>query len=180
MMRRWLIISALLAAAGAAALVVVRQPKTGPATNTAPISTVNRTVIPENTNAEPAPTTDQLLATARVFAERFGSTSSDAPTAHLQAVLPFCSSALTQSFRRLINQPTNSPGNATRTTSRALAFATPSVDERLGLAEVVVTLQRQEQIGTEPATIYNQELALQFVRESGAWKVNVATWGKQS
>lgn len=181
-MRRWLTILVVLVAAGAAALVASRPSRTTDQSLTNGEPVVNRSQISEptgNINTEPG-TNDQLLATARLFAERYGTTASDAPGAHLEAVLSVSSSPLAQSFLRQINQPPSPTGTPTRITSRALTFVVRSLDEQAGRADVLVTLQRQEQIGSEPAKTYNQELSLQFVRQGGAWKVNAATWGKQS
>ncbi|MBI4090035.1 MAG: hypothetical protein HY421_01405 [Candidatus Kerfeldbacteria bacterium] len=180
MMRRWLIIAVVLLAAGAAALLVSRTPRTTNQPTAGDQSVLNRsqTSPPDvPTNPAPDPTTDQLLATARLFAERYGTTSSEAPVAHLESVLSVCSSALAQTFQRQISQPP--APTATRITSRALTFAVRSQDERAGRADVMVTLRREEQAGTEPTKTYNQELNLQFVRQGDAWKVNAATWGKQ-
>lgn len=182
-MRRWLTIAVVLLVAGAAALVASRPSRTTDQSLTNDELAVNRSQIPEpasNITTEPEPTTNQLLATARLFAERFGTTASDTPAAHLEAVLSVSSSPLAQSFQRQINQPPSPTGTPTRITSRALTFVVRSFDEQAGRADVLVTLQRQEQIGSEPAKTYHQELSLQFVRQSGAWKVNVATWGKLS
>lgn len=120
---------------------------------------------------------DDVLAVSRIFSERYGSSSSDAPTGNLAAALPFASSALQASFKRVLSLPTQPSEEPTLITSRALAFAIRNIDEKAGTADVVVSLQRQELVGTKNPVIYSQDLFLNLIKEQGSWKVNLGVWG---
>ncbi len=181
MMRRVLVMIAAVLLVGGVALVIVSRPKR-PTVN---INNTNASLTnlqsdvslttDANRNQPSASTRTAMLTVSRHFSERFSSTSTDSPTGHLTAAEPFASPALKQAFKRLAASPPTSSISASLT-SRAYAFAVTSFDERLGRAEVVVTLQRTERQGNDKPVTYQQNLGLQLLREDGAWKVNSAQW----
>lgn len=179
-MRRILLIAAPILLAGVLALVAVLRSNdqnsndgVNQATNTAPSLTQNQNASTSTPTLDSSRTA--ILTVSRLFSERFASTSTDQPTSHLEASLPFVSNSLAATFNRIIANPPQPLGDPVVTTSRALAFAFSAFDENNGRATVVVSLQRREEIGSR-TRVYNQDLTLQLFRQQGSWKVNAATF----
>ncbi|MBI5405271.1 MAG: hypothetical protein HY976_03525 [Candidatus Kerfeldbacteria bacterium] len=183
MRRIVLIIIPIFVAAVLALFVVSRnRPPTGDNDLNAPADTPG-TQSPSNANANntnsglPADTARQQVTTAsRMFAERYASTSSQAPTANLTAAMSYASSSLKSAFERTIAASSAPTGDNLTVSSRAMAFNILYVDDRLGRAGVTVSLQRTERRGTARDRVYTQDLSLQLVREGQDWKVNVAVF----
>ncbi len=178
-MRRLLLILGSVVVLGVVAFLLLRREP--PASNgTIPGSNVAPPV--QNTNQAP-PTVEEarntVIGVSRAFAERYGSTTSDRPTAHLTGAAAYVSTALRAAFERQAAAPVGPAETPKSVTSQALAFNVRAVDERSGRADVVVSLRRTEHVGTKPSVTYVQDLTLLFVREAGAWRVNVASWGAE-
>ncbi len=183
-MKRLAIIAALLLVAAVATYFVVTR-KASSSKNGATNTTINvpvnssSTNAAENGNINVAPSRDQMLAIARLFAERYGTVTTANPNANLDSVMLFASDALKATFVRM--EKSNAGPSATKvttTSSQALTFSIRSFDQTQGRGEVSVTLQRKEQTdGLASPRNYTQTLLLTFVIEHGAWKVSVAAWG---
>lgn len=184
MRRALIIIAAVLLVGGIAVIVLNRQNRPNANISNSNVSTTNsltNTAAETNVdNNQPTPSSrTAVLTVSRHFSERFGSTSTDAPTGHLTAAEPFASAALKQTFKRLAASPPSSAISAS-IASRAYAFSISSFDERSGRAEVLVTLQRTERQGNDKPVTYQQNLILQLLRQDGTWKVNAATFVPRS
>lgn len=183
-MRRILvIIAAVLLVGGIAVIVLNRQNLPNANISNSNVSATNsltNTAAETNVNSDqPTPASrTAVLTVSRQFSERFGSTSTDNPVGHLTATESFATAALKQAFKRLAAS-TPAPTGSSSITSRAYAFSVTSFDERLGQAEVLVTLQRTERQGNDKPVTYQQNLTLQLLREDGAWKVNAAQWQRR-
>lgn len=181
-MRRILLIAGAILLVGLVALAMLsrreddgenRKSVNGTLTNS---DGTNSTPETTNTNATVPSSRTEILKVSRIFSERYASTSSDDPTGNLRAAEAYTSKALASTFERLIAAWPKTSTQSESTTSRAYAFSVRSLDEQQGRADVTVTLKRTERIGEKNPVAYNQDLALQFIREGGAWKVNAATF----
>lgn len=136
----------------------------------------------ENRNATVAPTPSdaRVAATAvsRAFAERFGSFTGERPGVNLLAAASYATAALQQTLQRQAEQLASNP-TAALVTSRVITVVVRSIDERVGRADIGLTLLRTERSTTKPTVTYQQDLSLQLIREGEAWKVNQAIWGAQ-
>lgn len=185
MIRRLLvIIAAVLLVGGIAVIVLNRQNRPNANISNSNVSATNsltNTAAETNVNSDqPTPASrTAVLTVSRQFSERFGSTSTDNPVGHLTAAESFASAALKQAFKRLAASPPSSSISVS-IASRAYAFSMTSFDERLGQAEVLVTLQRTERQGNDKPVTYQQNLILQLLRQDGTWKVNAATFVPRS
>jgi hypothetical protein len=182
-MRRILLFAVPITVAALLVLIVIsRQSKSGDTLKGAVINSNENAVQRLNSNSSAVATGVESVSTvirtvSRQFAERYSTNSSLTPTSNLSAVLPYTSVALTQAFQRTIaNPPAPSPDTIV-TTSRAFAFNIQNLDEKIGRASVVVSLQRSER---KDAVVrkYQQDLSLQLIRENGVWKVNFAVFLK--
>lgn len=181
-MRRVFLIAAPLIIAGIVAYVAVRISSNNDNDNTSDVAVIvinangtNATNGTPNVNAKPL-SRDQVLSLARLFSERYGTTLTDSPNANIDSVISFASASLKETFQRQKTRPAVTPGQSISITSTALAFKIVSMSDKIGTAEVIVTLQRKEDRGSGSPTVFTQDLLLSFVFESGAWKVNTALW----
>jgi len=179
-MKRLAIISVVLLVAAIALFVVTRDDGSSSTADDANIVTdrsIRNALLTNSVSNENVNTTtqrEQMLAVARLFAERYGTVSSSNTDATIDSVMPFASDALKVTLERMKK---NSAATATvTTTSQALSFSVGSFEQNQGRAEVAVTLQRKEQSGTSAVRTYIQTLQLTMTREHDAWKVSVAAW----
>lgn len=183
-MARLLIVLAVLAAIGVGLFLATNRRSREQALGNENGTTNAVDIVPDrpihgatNSSEDSAAAREAVIVVSRAFAERFGSTTSDRPRAHFDAAFSLASPSLQQSFLRLKAHPAQPPPESTSTTSKAHAFSVTSLDEKLGQADVVVSLQRTLREGTKDPATYIQDLNIQLVREAHVWKVNVATWG---
>ncbi len=174
----------VVVAAAIVAFIVTRTPGSdGTDATDQTINTVDVTNgAAANTNA-PQQKTDsqereQVIATARLFAERFGTSRSDDPKVSIENVLPFATTLLAESLTRL-SQQSPKAGPVVATTTTALAFSVSFFNASTGRAEVVVTTQRREEITGSQPTVFTQDLRLSFLKEGETWKVNSAIWANR-
>lgn len=174
----------VVVAASIAAFVVTRKPAenvntvngTGqPTVNLVNTAAANANSVPGTTNAQDR---EGIIAIARLFAERYGTSRSDDPSVSIEPVLPFATVSLAESLNRLATRAP-STGAVVSITTTALAFTVASLNVAGGRAEVVVTTQRREETEGATPVFYAQDLALSFIREEGAWKVNSAIWANR-
>lgn len=183
-MKKLLIIAGALLATSIVVFVITRM--SSPTTSNTNIGHVTNTVANNNavtnsaTNSVVPATREQMLAVARLFAERYGTMTTDNPGANLRSVAPSASEALAAALNRTAAAvPTTKPVPPVVTTSSALSFSVKAYNEALGTGDVLVTLRRSEVTGTGSPRVFNQDLDLSFIKEHGAWKVSVAVWGQE-
>ncbi|MFH1252842.1 MAG: hypothetical protein V1664_00720 [Candidatus Uhrbacteria bacterium] len=117
-----------------------------------------------------------LESLAMTFAERYGSFSTDSDFANLKDVLDFMASGLRLETENYIvsAKPT---ANYYGVTTRVLSVEVATFDEAAGTAQVSVSTQREESVGSpQNSSIKYQNLLLAYVKEAGLWKVTSATW----
>ncbi len=172
----------LLIAATVVFVITTRQPSSDGADNANAVRTRTPDQMPPtdpttNSDTNAPNSREQMLAVARLFAERYGTVTSGNPNAHLESVKSFASDGLKATFERMKKNDAGTLAAGTATTSQALSFSVKTFNQNQGRADVAVSLQRREQSGTSTPHTYMQDLNLTLMMERGSWKVSVAAWG---
>jgi hypothetical protein len=63
-------------------------------------------------------------------------------------------------------------------TSVAISGEVKKFDDKAGAAEILVTTQRKEMVGTSEAKVFSQNVLIVFEKIKGEWKASSATWQK--
>lgn len=117
-----------------------------------------------------------IIATSKLFVERFGSYSNEADFQNIRDVIPLMSQAFgaaTTADLATKKQPTGFYG----ITTRVITVKVVSQDEKAGTATIDLSTQRVEENGSAQNTKTKyQDVELTFVKESGVWKIDSATW----
>lgn len=129
-----------------------------------------------NVNQSVSDSRSELLKIARVFGERYGTVDSAHPIPNPESLSALSTGSFRQAFAKQAANPPKTLADGTTVTSKAIAFNVVQFDDAKGRADVLVTLQRTEQVGTERPRTYRQDLQLQVLKESGSWKVDLAFW----
>lgn len=117
-----------------------------------------------------------VRAAATSFTERYGSYSTEANFANLEDVLPLMTEALAAETALFI-EVASVPSEYYAVSTSVLTVSIESLDEELGVSEVVVTTQRVEAKGTvQNESVFYQDLALSLVWESGGWLIDASEW----
>lgn len=113
---------------------------------------------------------------SKTFVERYGSYSNEARFANLRDVLPLMSESFAAKTQRIIDEG-KSPEEYYGVSTKVVSVLVVERDESLGRAQVVATTQRSESVGSpQNTTIKYQDIEINFVMESGAWKIDSANW----
>ncbi|MCX6786028.1 MAG: hypothetical protein NTZ18_04225 [Candidatus Komeilibacteria bacterium] len=125
-----------------------------------------------------SPTEQLIYATARNFAERYGSFSTDSRFTNLTEVQLLA----TPAFKKVLAGQIGSSAPSKEfygVSSRALKVNITNLDESGGKAEVTVSLQREESKTGQNNFVFNQDLKLTLTKVGEAWLVNSAVWQGQ-
>ena len=147
----------------------------------AKLANVPSTTIHTTTSETNTPIVDQfhlpeLKSVARIFAERYGSTSNQDPSS-LSAVVPYSSQRLATILQANITQleARAKPEVALTVTTKSYVI-TPSAVSATSATVTVGTI-REEVVGSASEKKTKQDVVLQAIRENGAWKIDQAEWG---
>lgn len=117
-----------------------------------------------------------LEQTIRLFTERFGSYSHESRYGNLQDVLPYLSLAYRQRAEVQIADA-KIGADYFQVSTRVLSVKTEVLDEEAGVGALQVSTQREFADGSpQNRRVEYQTLLVDVVKESGAWKINSATW----
>ena len=141
----------------------------------APATNTPTNVAVKNTNATAEASRAQISLVARNFAEIYGSGSNQNNGSNLTEAQAYTTASYSQYLRSVITE-----NRLTQPTSPYHGFVTKALVIQLTkltstTATVLVGTQRQETTGTQTKT-YTQNLEIDFIKVSGAWKVNAAAW----
>jgi len=118
-----------------------------------------------------------LISTARNFAERYGSFSSDNKTENLKEVEMLATAKEIQALRAeakdMIALPTQ---DFFGLSSKAVKVNPVEVNEAKGEAKVIISLQRQETRAGKEDYVYYQDLNLFLIKSGSDWLVDTAEW----
>lgn len=178
-----LIALAVVLAAGLIAMVLLRiksgsEVTANRSTTTNQVGNQNTVVSRPSSNTPEAQDRDAVTALAILFAERFGSYSTETLAANGDRVAPFATTSAqieVQNFVRQEQAKYAGSGLSVGITSRALT-TTITKYRPAAAATVDVGLQRQEEASGAAATVRQQTLQLEIIKLGEAWKVNRLTW----
>ena len=160
-----------------------------PEQNIAPQPPQPNTLAPSGTAALPAPTTPAATEpltpvqvgatnTARLFAERMGSYSTEANFANVDDVRVMATAAFADELARIAANARREalPGTYYGVSTRVLGM---TVTSQTDTEAVVSVLTQREEVQGEPtaaATIRNQNMTVRLQREADAWKISGFAW----
>jgi hypothetical protein len=120
--------------------------------------------------------TGSLQALAKLFAERYGSFSSEASGQNLRDLMPLMTEGFAARTAEQIAAIKTSP-DYYGVTTRVVSVTVEDMDEALGSARVRVDTQREEARGTlQDTSVRYQTVILSFALVDGSWLVDGATW----
>ena len=120
-----------------------------------------------------------LASLGMPFVERFGSYSNQSSFENLSDLLPFMTEDFKKWAQGKINDQLQKPYQPIYqgVTTKALSYTMNLFDEKTGIAEMVVSTQRREMIGSPANTkTTNQDITLKFVKNDDVWLVDHAEW----
>ncbi|MBT3690481.1 hypothetical protein HOE31_02695 [bacterium] len=115
-----------------------------------------------------------VTTVANNFAERFASYSSDSGFLNLEEVKLLSTNLLKVKLNEMIEDSEGSD-EFYGISSKVLKTDINALDEENGNANIIITLQREETIGSEISVIY-QDLELNLVEAGNSWLVNDFEW----
>jgi len=120
--------------------------------------------------------TSDVLSLAKQFVARYGSYSNESVFANIRDVMPLMSKAFQQKTETYLAANV-APKEYYGVTTRVLTAKTTTSSETNGTATVKLTTQREESV-TSPQnkTVKYQDILVNFVKESGVWKIDSAVW----
>lgn len=120
--------------------------------------------------------TASLQTLAKTFAERYGSFSTEANFQNLVDVMPLMADGLADATESFI-ATAEAPSEFYSVNTKVITVTVDSLDEEAGTATVSLTTQREEAIGgPQNTSVKFQDIILDFVFDSGSWKVSSANW----
>lgn len=161
--------------------LIPKTKKTATPTPEAPVTITPPTTSPFTTEQlqkekETRVQASGVTTVAKIFTERFGSFSNEANFQNVRDVLPL----MTNSFRAATEKSLatkTAPTGFYGITTRVITVSVVSQDETKGTAKIDLSTQRVEENGSaQKTTTKYQDIELTFLKESGVWKVDSATW----
>ena len=155
-----------------------------PVVTTAPIVEEPKILTPRPTISDQELETEReartvsadVVSLSKSFITRYGSYSNEANFANLTDVLPLMSAQFAQQTREFI-QTAEVPQTYYGVSTTVITVRVDEKDEEAGSANVTITTQREEAVGSPQNTsVKFQDVILTFVMEEGSWKVDSATW----
>lgn len=116
-----------------------------------------------------------LQAQGKLFAERYGSFSTEADYQNLKDLMPVMTASFAaQTATNIKNMP--AAAEYYGVTTRVVSVKTDKLDEAGGIATLTIGTQRQETKGDAADTVKYQNLVLTFQKVGTEWKVSSAVW----
>lgn len=115
-----------------------------------------------------------IISLSKTFVERYGSYSNEADFANLVDVMPLMTEEF-QSKTQVFIEKSSAPEEYYGVSTKVIIVEVSGQDE--DSATVLVNTQREEAIGgPQNTSVKYQEIELEYVKDSGVWKVDSATW----
>lgn len=142
-------------------------------------------LIKEEPAKKPTPTKteigqEDLKRLASAFAERFGSYSNQSDYGNISDLKIFMTQKMKSWADNYISQSREKKIDTSiyyGITTKSITSEVNKFDSDVGLAEILVKTQRREATGTtNNFTVFYQDIIINFIKETGAWKVNSAFW----
>lgn len=122
---------------------------------------------------------DEVISLVVPFVERFGSYSNQGEFENLSDLLPFMSGSMQVWAEKQIKEQSEKPFQKLYrgVTTKALSHTVVSHEPEKGRAEMRISTQRREMIGSGAnARVYPQDVIVKLVKDDGAWVVDSAFW----
>lgn len=117
----------------------------------------------------------EAQSVARIFAERYGSTSNQDPSAQAN-VLVYTSDRLKAILRANIDDLVQRPISAVSVVVETKAYVVDVSGLTDSSATAVVSTVRSETVGSAAPKVTRQDLTVQLVREKNTWRVDQVRW----
>lgn len=133
-------------------------------------------VVPPPSPAKPG---EEITSLVLPFVERFGSYSNQSSFESLSDLLPFMTDTMRSWAEAEIKKQKEKPFQDLYRgiTTKALSYTLSSYEPEKRSAEMKVTTQRRELIGSAVnARIYNQDVVVTLMKNDGVWLVDSAFW----
>ncbi len=166
-------------------LLMMLLPKRAPEVKEAPVTQTEAPATPAQTpfsdqqlQAEKQTRTQAsgVIVVAKMFVERYGSYSNEANFQNVRDVLPLMSAGFAASTTADLATKT-APTGYYGITTKVITVQSISQNDAEGTASVRVSTQQVEEIGSAQNTaVRYRDMDLTFVKESGVWVVDSATW----
>ncbi len=127
----------------------------------------------------PVPLPEKLTGVVTPFVDRFGTYSNQANYDNLEALLPFMTQRLKEWSQNKIDESKKKPfpKEYFGVTTKSLTPNVISIDDKEGRAEIKVSTQRTESVGTQSnAKVYNQDIVIKLVKDDTMWLIDSAEW----
>lgn len=179
MNKRWIALAVFLIVLVVAILLALfvrpgaKTPTPAPSVATAPSAPAAPPAVPAVPPVPPTATSVQMVS--KLFAERYGSYSTEADFANLTDTLPLMTDAFAAKTRAVI-QSSKIPTAFYGVTTRAVTLSVSALDASAGTARVAVSTQRVETVGNAAPVTKYQTLNLTLLKVGADWKVDSATW----
>ena len=124
---------------------------------------------------------EDLRKMALSFAERFGSYSNQADYGNIEDLKIFMTPKMqnwADDYVANLRQQDKDNAVYYGITSVAISGEVKQFDDPAGTAEVLVTVQRREVIGSSEAKVFSQNILIVFEKIKDEWKAGSATWQK--
>jgi len=124
---------------------------------------------------------EDLRKMALSFAERFGSYSNQANYGNIEDLKIFMTPKMqdwADTYVAGLRQQDKDTSTYYGITSVAISGEVKKFDDKAGAAEILVTTQRKEMVGTSEAKVFSQNVLIVFEKIKGEWKASSATWQK--
>lgn len=167
--------------------IFIQNANTPTNTNFVPLNRISNKNINQNLNVNLVPSDPQakiksdLQRIARLFSEHFGSFSNRTNFANILNLKVY----MTQRMQKWADEFVAEGRKNTSSqiyygiTTYALTSQIQKFDNKKGQAEILVSTQRRESVGSPSNTrFFNQNILIKFVKEKGIWKVDGAFWQK--
>lgn len=122
---------------------------------------------------------DAVVTLVVPFVERLGSYSNQGNLENLSDLLPVMTDSMRAWAQKQIDEQKNKPFQTVYhgVTTKSLQYTLSKFDDGKGVAEMKVSTQRKELIGSSTnARVYNQDIIVKLVKKDTAWVVDGAYW----
>jgi len=120
-------------------------------------------------------TENSLNIVVRNFSERFGSYSTDSGYKNIEEVQVLATAKLQQELEKIMAKPLNT-NDFYGISAKFIKANIENLDEELGEATVMVTLQMSETSVSQNSDVYYQDLLLSLIRSGNDWLVDTLEW----
>lgn len=124
---------------------------------------------------------EDLRKMAMFIAERFGSYSNQSNYSNVEELKIFMTAKMqdwADTYVASLKKQDKDAATYYGVTSIGVSATVKKFDDKAGAAEILVTTQRQEVVGTSEPKVFSQDILIVFEKVKDEWKASSATWQK--